>query len=235
MFSASADLYDIIYSSFKDYGAEAEQIDALLRAEHPRCRSLLDVGCGTGEHARRLAALGYHVDGLDLDPNLLGIAAAKHSAGRFVQADMCAFALDNSYDAILCLFSSIGYAGTPARVALALGCFRRHLAPGGIAVVEPWFTPGALQPGRTTTRTIDRPPLHIVRTSTNDVSGRMSRLTFEYEVTDARGTRHATEVHELGLFTVEEMTRAFAEAGLTVSYDPVGLTGRGLYVARAAA
>jgi len=43
--------------------------------------------------------------------------------------------------------------------------------------------------------------------------------------------RHETEDHELGLFTVEEMTRCFQEAGLDLSYDPEGLFGRGLYVA----
>jgi hypothetical protein len=42
------------------------------------------------------------------------------------------------------------------------------------------------------------------------------------------------EVHELGLFTQTEMLNCFREAGLDASYDPVGLTGRGLYIARAA-
>ena len=235
MFTASAELYDTIYTSFKDYGAEADRIAALLHAEHPSCRAVLDVGCGTGEHARLLTARGYHVDGLDLDPDLLRAAATKNPASRFYHADMCAFAVDRRYDAVLCLFSSIGYARTLERVVEALICFRLHLAPGGVVVVEPWFTPEAARPGRTTSRTVDSPPLRIVRTSRLDVTGRLSRVTFEYEVFGPHGRTHATELHELGLFTVGEMTGAFAAAGLSVSYDPSGLTGRGLYVGRAAA
>lgn len=235
MFTASADLYDTIYSIFKDYGAEAERIAALLRAEHPACRVVLDVGCGTGEHARLLAARGFQIDGLDLDPNLLRIAIAKNPAGRFYERDMCGFDIGTRYDAILCLFSSIGYARTLDRVVGALRSFRRHLADGGIVVVEPWFTPDTMKPSHTSATTIERPPLRIVRTSRSHVVDRLSRVIFDYEVTGPRGTTHATEVHELGLFTVDEMKQAFEAANLTVSYDPTGLTGRGLYVGRPAA
>ena len=43
----------------------------------------------------------------------------------------------------------------------------------------------------------------------------MSRLLIEYEITDATGTRRASEVHELGLFTTAEMLQTFQEAGPT--------------------
>ena len=233
MFTASAELYDTIYSSFKDYGAEADRIAALLRAAHPACRTVLDVGCGTGEHARLLTARGFHVDGLDRDPGLLRVAARKNPASRFHEADMCAFAIGGRYDAVLCLFGTIAYAKSIERVVQALTCARGHLAAGGLVVVEPWLTPDAVRQGHTSSLTVERPPLRIVRTSRLDVAGRMARVTFEYEVTGADGTTHATEHHELGLFTVEEMMAAFAAAKLSASYDPAGLTGRGLYLGRA--
>jgi hypothetical protein len=138
-------------------------------------------------------------------------------------------------DAVLCLFSSIGYAKTLDRVIQALSCFRQHLADGGIVVVEPWFTPEGMWPGHPTSHTVDSPPLRILRTSQMDVAGRISRLTFEYEVTGPQGTSHGTELHELGLLTVDEMKQAFGAAGLFVCYDPTGLTGSGLYIGRAAA
>ena len=154
MFTASAELYDLIYSSFKDYSAEADRIAALLRSEHPTCRTLLDVGCGTGEHARLLTTSGFQVHGLDLDPNLLRLAMAKNPASRFYEGDMCAFEIGSLYDAVLCLFSSIGYAKTLDRVVHALTRFRQHLAKGGIVIVEPWFTPDAIRPGQTSSHTV---------------------------------------------------------------------------------
>src|SRR5262245_39765836 len=148
MFTESAELYDIIYSSFKDYREETAQVAALLRAINPSYRTVLDVGCGTGEHARLLAShYGFAVDGLDLNPAFLRIASAKHPSGRFYDGDMTDFQLQARYDVILCLFSSIGYVKTLDRVQQALRCFRNHLHRDGVVLVEPWFPPGKLEPG----------------------------------------------------------------------------------------
>src|SRR5215471_16221397 len=106
MFDASAEYYDLLYSTFKDYAAETAVIAALLRRLNPNCRTVLDVACGTGEHANRLAALGFDVDGFDLNPAFVTIARAKHPAGRFFVADMTDFHAARRYDAVICLFSS---------------------------------------------------------------------------------------------------------------------------------
>jgi SAM-dependent methyltransferase len=231
MFNASAEVYDLIYSTFKDYVAEVEQITSLLRRLNPHCHTVLDVACGTGEHARLLAARGFVVDGLDLDPAFVGIAAQKHPAGSFVAADMSDFHLSGRYDAVLCLFSSIGYLKTLDRVSQALTCFREHLAPGGMIIIEPWFAPGMLDPQRVFRHEGEANDVRVSRVSRTEIEGRLSRLHFEYEITDATGTRRAREVHELGLFTTAELLRTFQEVGLRVDHDPKGLTDRGLYVA----
>jgi len=51
MYSASAAHYDRIYSSFKDYAAEAQALAELLRAGGRRTRTVLDVACGTASIA----------------------------------------------------------------------------------------------------------------------------------------------------------------------------------------
>ena len=235
MFSESAEFYDLIYSTFKDYAAEVEQITGLLRRLNPQCQTVLDVACGTGEHARLLAAEGFSVDGVDLDPTFVHIAKQKHPAGQFSAADMSDFHLSRRYDAVLCLFSSIGYLKTLDRVSRALACFREHLAPGGIIVIEPWRAPGTLDPELVLRHAGEADGVRVSRVSRTEVEGRLSRLLFDYEITDATGTRRASEIHELGLFTTAEMMQTFQDAGLEVEHDPKGLTDRGLYVARVAA
>jgi hypothetical protein len=74
----------------------------------------------------------------------------------------------------------------------------------------------------------------VSRRSTTEIEGTLSRLLFEYEIEDHGDHRRMSEVHELGLFTTEEMTQAFREAGLDVRHDPEGFTGRGLFIARSA-
>ena len=236
MFTESAELYDLIYHTFKDYAAEATQVAQLLRRFHSSCCTVLDVACGTGEHAFRLAMdHGFVVDGLDLDPELLNVARKKHPAGRFFEADMSSFELPHRYDAITCLFSSIGYLRTLDRVEQALRCFRAHLTLRGIIVVEPWFAPHALRVGDGTPHTGKTAGVTVERTSHTEIDGRLSRLRFDYRVTSSEGVRQMTETHELGLFTPDELLATFERSGLAARYDPQGLTGRGLYVATIAA
>jgi SAM-dependent methyltransferase len=232
MYTASAEYYDLIYSTFKDYATEVAQLTGLLRRINPAATSVLDVACGSGEHARRLSAQGFRVDGLDLDPAFLAIARRKNPDGRFFEGDMCDFHLPFRYDAVLCLFSSIGYMKTLDRVTDALHRFREHLAPGGVIVVEPWFPPGGLDPSRLTTNVGEANGVRVSRTARAEIVGRLSRLFFDYEITDAGGTRHASEVHELGMFTTEEQLDAFHQVGLDVEHDPKGLMDRGLFIAK---
>ena len=235
MFSESAEFYDLIYSTFKDYPREAAQIATLLRELDPECRTVLDVACGTGEHARLLASHGFAVDGLDLDPAFVRIAQQKHLAGRFFVADMSDFHIPHQYNAVLCLFSSIGYLRTLDRVRHALTCFREHLTPGGFMLVEPWFAPGMLDPAAVFRHTGEANGIRVSRQSRLQIEGTLSRLHFDYEIVDRTGTRRMSEVHELGLFTTEELLRTFQEVGLDATFDPKGPTDRGLYVARIAA
>jgi SAM-dependent methyltransferase len=231
MFDASAEYYDLIYGSFKDYPREAAQIAGLLRQNMPHCRTVLDVACGSGEHARLLTEAGFAVDGVDLSAEFVEIARRKNPAGRFAAGDMSDFHLGRRYDALLCLFSSIGYLRTLDRVGAAFERFREHLAPGGVLLVEPWMPPGVLDTARVASHVGEANGVSVSRITRVEVDGRDSRLLFDYEITDATGTRHESEVHHLGLFTNDEMVEAFRSAGFSVEHDPVGLCDRGLYIA----
>ena len=54
---------------------------------------------------------------------------------------MVDFDLGKQYDAVTCLFSSIGYTETVERLNRAVKQIARHLLIGGVTVIEPWFTP----------------------------------------------------------------------------------------------
>ena len=231
MFSESASWYDLLYS-FKDYQQESDGIIKLLKRTHPTAKTVLDIACGTAEHDRYLAHV-YEVDGLDLSQDFLTIAKEKNPTGRYFCADMIAFDLARTYDIVLCLFSSIGYVKTIDNVVSTLKCFKEHLSPGGIVVVEPWFVPEAWNPnGRVHMLTGESETCKVCRMNVSEQDGTCSVINFHYLVGTSDGVHHFIERHELGLFSVDEMKDAFQKAGLSVQYDSEGLTGRGLYVAR---
>ena len=233
MFSKSAGLYDKIYLKFKDYEAEAQKISELISRENPSARTILDVACGTGEHARILRDQhGFEVDGIDLEEKFISIAQHKSPKGHFIRADMVDFNLGKRYDTVMCLFSSIGYVQTLDRVTQTLERFNAHLNEGGVILVEPWFSPGTLTPGRIFLDTSESEDLTVVRMGYTQVQDRISTVHFEYLIGSHGKIEHEVEKHELGLFTVDEMKGCFKDAGLKPSYEKEGFSGRGLYIAR---
>jgi SAM-dependent methyltransferase len=228
MFSRSARFYDAVYS-FKDYAAEAEKVDAFIRERNPDARSLLDVACGTGLHLTHLRQW-YEVEGLDLDPTLLAIAAERLAGVRLHEGDMVNFDLGRRFDAVVCLFSSIGYVKTVENLERAVTSMANHLEPGGVLVLEPWITPDTWEDGHLGAVFVDEPDLKIARVNLGEREGRLTRFIFHYLVLTAEGVERFEEPHELALFTHEEYLSAFGAAGLDVEHDPEGLMGRGLYV-----
>lgn len=230
MFSETADLYDCFYAE-KDYRAEAAYIADIIRGRMPSAESVLDVACGTGEHARILSGEhGFRVDGIDLEHRFVELAAAKNSNGAFHRADMTDFDLGRTYDAVVCLFSSIGYVHDVAALRRAITTMTRHVTAAGILVVEPWFEPGAMENGFVTVSAVNTPHGKACRMTHTSIRGRVSLLRFEYLIGTTAGVHRASETHELTLFSRTEMSAAFHAAGLTVAYDSQGPTGRGLYV-----
>jgi len=235
MFSEAPEHYDLIYGSFKDYEAEASSIAARLHAVAPEAESILDVACGTGEHARYLHEVhGYDVHGLDIEPGFVQIARTKLPGGNVWIGDMTDFDLGVRFDVILCLFSSIGYVRDVRGVERTLRCFHRHLESTGIVLVEPWFEPDQWNPGRVYVHSAESEGLRVVRMSHSGVEGLVSKLEFHYLIGTDRGVEHRVEHHDMGLYTAEQMRGCFERAGFVeIDHDTQGLTGRGLYTARA--
>lgn len=231
-YTRSAAFYDVIHAG-KPYADEAAAVHTRIQA-HLRSGgdTLLDVGCGTGNHAAHLRG-HYRVEGLDLEERLLRIARERYPDAAFHQGDMTDFDLGRRFDAVTCLFSAIGYARTEDALRRTIAGFARHLRPGGVAVVEPWLTPERFTPGMPKLDVFESPELKVARMGRTEWEGDLSVIVFVHMVGHPGGIDHWEDRHLLGLFTHPQMLDAFAAAGLeVVEYDPHGLIGRGLYVAR---
>jgi SAM-dependent methyltransferase len=234
---AVADLYDAIYFHVgKDYDEEGRHLREIIRAHHPTAGTLLDVGCGTGQHLARLRQQ-YRVEGADLDPGMLLHARARLGDGVPLHlADMVDLDLGRRFDVVTSLFSAIGYVRSVPRLRRAVKSLARHLEPGGLLVVEPWFHPETWRDGAGVYASfVDEPGLKVARLGVNRRRGRLTTLNHRFLVATADGFQSLRERLVLGLFTDAEYRRAFELAGLRVEHDPKGITDRGIYVGVAAA
>ena len=228
MFTKSAQFYDAIYS-FKDYEAEALEVRDLILKKTPSAATLLDVACGTGMHLQHLANF-FEVDGIDLDANLLAIARERVPDAPLQEGDMRDFELGKTFDAVTCLFSSIGYLNGPDELRGTMQRFAAHLNPGGVVVVEGWFTPEEWNTNHVGAVFVDEPTLKIARMNIGEQRDRVSIMNFQYLVGTPEGVEHFTELHEAYLFTVDEYLDAMRAAGLTAERTEEALMGRGVYV-----
>jgi ubiquinone/menaquinone biosynthesis C-methylase UbiE len=231
MYSKSEKYYDDIYASMgKDYPAEVNKARKFIQKyKLSDGYRLLDIGCGTGIHANLLSK-HYQVEGLDIDLKMLSVARKNYPKIKFQQGDMVNFELKNKFDIIVCLFSAIGYVKTKSSLQRTIKNMARHLLPGGVLLVEPWFTPNQWHPGRVFTTQVNKSDSNIVRMSLSSQRGNISILQFEYLIGTPKGIERDTEFLKLGLFTKKEYLDAFRSAELKVVHDPEGVDGRGLYI-----
>jgi SAM-dependent methyltransferase len=215
MFRHTAHVYDLLYEAQgKDYATESAVLHNLIQERAPGAASLLDVGCGTGGHLAHLRRW-YDVVGVDLDPNMLDEARRRLPADRFIEADMRRLDLGRRFDAVTCLFSSIGYMRSVRELDQAVAAMVSHLAPGGVLVVDGWVRPGAWR--------VDA-PVHVVTASDVGVTvTRMSRsqrrgsttfLDMHHLIGSADGIEHVVDRHELTLFETGQYEEALRDAGL---------------------
>jgi SAM-dependent methyltransferase len=231
VFSKTARHYDKIYAS-KDYQAEAARLTTIIEDNlRSGGRRLLDAACGTGGHIAYLKQ-HFQVEGFDISTEFLDIARRKHPDVPFHHADMEEFDLAVKFDVVTCLFSSIGYVRTLENLTRAVTCMTRHVIRGGVLIIEPWFTPETWHAPSVHASLVDEPDLKIARVNTSFVDGRLSHFDLHYLIGTLEGTEHFVERHELGLFETEEVHSVLSDAGLDVTYDAEGLTGRGLFIGR---
>jgi SAM-dependent methyltransferase len=206
--------YDVIYAD-KPYAEEARFVHDLLGREPGR---LLDVACGSGRHAREFAALGWEVVGVDYSADLLEHASA--SGLEVHEQDMRALDVPGEpFDAVTCLFDSIGYPQDNEGVVATLAGMRRHLAPDGRVAVEFLHAPALLagaDPVRVKRFELPDGGL-LLRVSETALDRVRMVMHVDYEVVEMSedGTyRREAERQSNRFFAVEEMRALMELAGL---------------------
>nr|WP_202488863.1 class I SAM-dependent methyltransferase [Streptomyces sp. SID5473] len=215
----------------KDYLQEAAEVERQVRKRRPEAASLLDVACGTGAHLRCFDELFDEVAGLELSEPMARFAQAALPHVPVHVGDMRDFELGRTYDVITCMFGSIGYLLDESALVGAVRRFARHLRPGGVLAVDPWWFPETYRHGHVAGGTVTVGERTVSRVSHSVREGAASRMQVHYLVADgASGVRHFHETHLIGLFSRAQYEAAFTAAGFGVDYIPVEPAGRGLFV-----
>ena len=117
--------------------------------------SLLDIGCGTGEHLNKLSKLKIDCTGIDSSSSMLKIAKLRFPhAGKFIKKDMRTFDFTEKFDIIISLFGSFDYMIEDSDINAVFRNTWKALKTGGIGLFEVW--------NATPIRQIRKKPLTLV-------------------------------------------------------------------------
>ncbi|MFD5424730.1 class I SAM-dependent methyltransferase [Streptomyces sp. NPDC127084] len=229
-----AEVYDRVYCALYNYAEHAELIGDLARQHVGSPTTLLDVGCGTGEHLRYLAKQ-FSVTGVDLSESM--VRAARRKLGNIAvhQADMREFDLGRTFDVVCSMYSSVGYLGGSEDLRAATARMAAHVAPGGVLIVEPWILREKWNGGVLAHATVEHEGVTISRMGRWRTEGARSQVDMHYLVSEPDGVRHFVDHQDLALYSLEEYQTAFTLAGFEASLLPAGRADRGVFVAVARA
>jgi SAM-dependent methyltransferase len=226
--AAYAEQYDLLYQD-KNYDAEVALLERLFRSHGLQGTAVLDLGCGTGQHAIRLAQHGYDVTGVDRSPEMLRIARVKAEQSldelspqpSFVEGDVTSVRLGGTpFDAALMMFAVLGYQVTNEAVRAALHTVRAHLRPGALFVCDVWYGPAvlSLRPSERT-KVVDAPGGQVIRSVRTRLDSFAHRADVDYRVwrlKDKQVVAESHETHAMRFFFPQELALLFEAAGLSL-------------------
>jgi SAM-dependent methyltransferase len=213
-----AELYDALYAD-KDYAGECQFLrEVFERYANPSVHSLLDFGCGTGNHALPLASAGFQVVGVDRSAAMLERAQAKAKQRRADVKLSEHFPAVGNFDAILCLFAVVNYLPSRGAVVELLRTFCERLSPGGVVVIEGWN--GTAVPFLSESHKVKKISLGDKtwrRETKTKLHWREQHVDVQFECFEEPSPEPAfREVHPMRYYTPVETSGMVDEAGLDV-------------------
>lgn len=196
-FNAYSRYYDLLYKD-KNYTSEANYVVQLIKANHNTATQILELGCGTGNHAAILCKEKYSVTGLERSAEMVELAKQKKIENfEPIVADITNFSINNKFDVAVSLFHVISYLTSNNQLVECFNTVNKHLNEKGIFIFDVWYTPAVY---------MQKPETRVKRISDNAIQGTRiaeSTIHFNENVVDVNYEIHIqnkangiTEVHQ---------------------------------------
>jgi SAM-dependent methyltransferase len=135
--------------------------------------------------------------------------------------DMRKLDLGRQFDAVVCLFSSIGYITDPSELRSTIARLAAHVGPGGVLILDGWVRPSEWSDTfRGDPDVASDGEMMVVRLSLSRRVGNVTELDMHHLVRTESGIEYFVETHRLALTPTEEYVSAVENAGLKARVVP---------------
>lgn len=215
----SVDDYMFFYADYltaERSAAEVAAVVRLLEMPAPEVRSVhvLDLACGYGRIANRLAAMGYEVTGVEYQAGFLEIARQVareyHLPVNYLQQDMRSIDFTEQFDRVVMMFNSFGYFTDQENLDV-LRAIARALKPGGRVGFDIAHRDGVLNDFHPDSVVEKEDRLMINRFSFDVMTGRLHNQRIIYQNGERRDLPFS-----IRLYSITEIREVLAQAGLSL-------------------
>jgi len=217
-FTLIAPYYDELMHNVP-YDFWVRYVQELIDRYRLQVKSVLDLACGTGNVAMRLAQMGYEVWGVDISAPMIAEAKRKaQEAGLDVHyevQDAAQLQLPTQFDLVLSLFDSLNYILSPENLQEAFRRVYAHLRSGGAFIFDV-NTEYALREGLFDQDNLGSRRRLLYRwKSRYDEETRICTVEMEFCLRNEAGevVQHFVEVHRQRAYGLDELHTMLRNAG----------------------
>lgn len=221
-------IYDSLYQD-KDYGSECDFLERIFEKYNVKINTILDLGCGTANHAAILVKRGYKVTGVDRSAEMIRLAKEKiNDLGinmKFINADITSLPISRKYDAIISMFSVINYLTEDKLILKTFKSVIKNLKINGIFIFDSWHGPGVIseKPVKKV-KEINTENGMIIREVYPKINIKNNTVNVKYKITinNAKGNKKIfTESHFVRYLFPDKIENLLLESGFrNISFCP---------------
>lgn len=136
LYTELAEYYYDIEKSGRKFRDEVDFLNEIFKRHN--VKTVLDMGCGSGEHVVALQQYGYKITGVDSSPDMIKVAKKRFPNCNFEVSSMQEYVKEKQYDGIYCIFGTFNYLVKEREIDIYLENTRKNLKPAGISILEIW-------------------------------------------------------------------------------------------------
>lgn len=205
MFKKYATIYDY-FNLDKNYDKEVNYLLKIIkRFKKKKVHKILDIGCGTGNHANLLAKKKFFVVGVDKSSDMINIARKKFKKILFININK---KLSLNFDICYSFFHVVSYLKNNYQLNKLFDYASKKLDKNGLFIFDYWFKPGVLiDPPKEKIKYLNKHDKTYIRFTQFRHLKKLNiiKILFNFFILNKKEIKSFREIHEMKYYDIKQL------------------------------